>query len=133
MYRTFNTIGIPDKNFIKLFDVTKVLIVVDFFLQKCSYYVFMYLVSFSLGQAYQGEFRVSSINIMQVQHYIKPSKNEIKELDNSYNKKKMEIYFKGFMTLELSTNVQTDNSKLFYVASLAVFTLETALEYEYGH
>lgn len=70
---------------------------------------------------------------MQVQHYIKPSKNEIKELDNSYNKKKMEIYFKGFMTLELTTNVQTDNSKLFYVASLAVFTLETALEYEYGH
>ena len=93
----------------------------------------MYLVSFWLGQAYQGEFGVSSINIMQVQHYIKPSKNEIKELDNSYNKKKMEIYFKGFMTLELSTNVQTDNSKLFYVASLAVFTLETALEYEYGH
>ena len=45
----------------------------------------------------------------------------------------MEIYFKGFMTLELSTNVQTDNSKLFYVASLAVFTLEAALEYEYGH
>ena len=70
---------------------------------------------------------------MQVQHYIKPSKNEIKELANSYNKKKMEIYFKGFMTLELTTNVQTDNSKLFYVASLAVFTLETALEYEYGH
>ena len=70
---------------------------------------------------------------MQVQHYIKPSKNEIKELDNSYNKKKMEIYIKGFMTLELSTKVQTDNSKLFYVASLAVFTLETALEYEYGH
>ena len=31
---------------------------------------------------------------MQVQHYIKPSKNEIKELDNSNNKKKkMEIYF----------------------------------------
>lgn len=70
---------------------------------------------------------------MKVQHYIKPSKNEIKELDNLYNKKKMEIYFKGFMTLELTTNVQRDNSKLFYVASLAVFTLETALEYEYGH
>ena len=70
---------------------------------------------------------------MQVQHYIKPSKNEIKELDNSYNKKKMEIHFKGFMTLELTTNVQTHNSKLFYVALLAVFTLETALEYEYGH
>lgn len=70
---------------------------------------------------------------MQVQRYIKPSKNEIKELENSYNKKKMKIYIKGFMTLELSTKVQTDNSKLFYVASLAVFTLETALEYEYGH
>ena len=31
---------------------------------------------------------------MQVQHYIKPSKNEIKELDNSYNKKKMEVKVK---------------------------------------
>lgn len=68
---------------------------------------------------------------MQVQHYIKPSKNEIKELENSYNKKKMKIYFKGFMTLELTTNVQTDNPELFYVASLAVFTLETALDTDY--
>lgn len=88
MYRIFNTIGIPDKNFINLFDFSTVLIVVDFFLQKCFYYVFMSLVSFWLGEAYQGEFRVSSINIMQVQRYIKPSKNEIKELDNSNNKKK---------------------------------------------
>ena len=44
---------------------------------------------------------------MQVQRYIKPSKNEIKELDNSYNKKKNgNIFFKGFMTLELTKNVQ---------------------------
>lgn len=69
---------------------------------------------------------------MQLQHYIKPSKNEIKELDNSNNKKKNgNIFFKGFMTLELTTNVQTDNPELFYVASLAVFTLETALDMDY--
>lgn len=35
------------------------------------------------------------------------------------------------MTLELTTNVQTDNPELFYVASLAVFTLETALDTDY--
>lgn len=69
---------------------------------------------------------------MRVQHYIKPSKNEIKELDNSYNKKKNgNIFFKGFMTLGLTTNVQTDNQKLFYVASLAVFRPETALDTDY--
>lgn len=46
-------------------------------------------------------------------------------------KKNGNIFFKGFMTLELTTNVQTDNPELFYVASLAVFTLETALDTDY--
>ena len=60
---------------------------------------------------------------MQVQRYIKPSKNEIKELDNSYNNKKNgNIFFKGFMTLELTTNVQ------FMLHHWLFSSLETALD-----
>lgn len=50
------------------------------------------------------------------------------QIIHKIRKKNENIFFKGFMTLELTTDVQTDNSKLFYLASLAVLTLETALD-----
>ena len=67
---------------------------------------------------------------MQVQHYINPSKNEIKELDNSYKKRKMEIFFLKVLWhwCVLQTYKETTQSCLMlHHYGLSVFSMNTAI------